>query len=379
MKTAVALLSLALASVVAADELEIDKGLRNLKNIQSAAAIIEYHRAMGTTSQLDTRLADPWGTLYRIDGERGRIIGAGSDRTFDEASWDRYEQVVGLEGDVVFQDGKMFRSNRNWLYAHVTPGKASEELDALRRAEAQYMTTLPPEVRQGTALETSAIVMQSLGGLAAKYYASHGNFEKIAALEDPATPMVAEGKGNPRVLRDGWGTPLRVILKGDHYRIVSAGSDRHFDPDTWSRAASADASEDVIFEDGVFVRSVDAKALVKEAPVFAAVAQPPDPAPPNFAEMLRPGGDVKAPVAVERVEPVYPEIYRELRVGGIVILECGISASGTVDSVRVLKSLAPDFDMAAADAVRRWKFKPGTRDGAAVPVLFNLTINFKLK
>jgi outer membrane biosynthesis protein TonB len=31
------------------------------------------------------------------------------------------------------------------------------------------------------------------------------------------------------------------------------------------------------------------------------------------------------------------------------------------------------------EAVRQWKFQPATRDGAPIPVLFNLTVNFKLK
>jgi TonB family protein len=35
--------------------------------------------------------------------------------------------------------------------------------------------------------------------------------------------------------------------------------------------------------------------------------------------------------------------------------------------------------MAALQAVQQWKFQPATRSGKAVPVLFNLTINFKLK
>jgi len=35
--------------------------------------------------------------------------------------------------------------------------------------------------------------------------------------------------------------------------------------------------------------------------------------------------------------------------------------------------------MAAVDAVREWKFQPATHNGKPIPVLFNLTINFKLE
>jgi TonB family protein len=61
------------------------------------------------------------------------------------------------------------------------------------------------------------------------------------------------------------------------------------------------------------------------------------------------------------------------------VLEVAISETGAVENVAVIKSLAPGLDMAAVNAVRQWKFKPATRDGKPVPVLFNLTINFKLK
>ncbi len=102
-------------------------------------------------------------------------------------------------------------------------------------------------------------------------------------------------------------------------------------------------------------------------------AKPPVPDAP-----LRVGGDVKAPIIVNKVEPVYPEVARKARISGIVIVECTINKNGDVTDVHVLKPLPFGLDQAAADAVRRWKFKPGTLNGQPVDVLFNLTVNFKL-
>ena len=93
---------------------------------------------------------------------------------------------------------------------------------------------------------------------------------------------------------------------------------------------------------------------------------------------LRVGGDVKAPVVINRVEPVYPEVARKARISGIVIVECIIDKSGNVTNVQVLKPLPFGLDQAAVDAVRRWKFRPGTLNGQPVDVIFNLTVNFKL-
>ncbi|HEV3484416.1 MAG TPA: energy transducer TonB, partial [Vicinamibacterales bacterium] len=89
-------------------------------------------------------------------------------------------------------------------------------------------------------------------------------------------------------------------------------------------------------------------------------------------------GDVKAPVLVNRVEPVFPAEARAARISGVVIVEAMINENGTVDDVRVLKPLPFGLDQAAVEAVRQWVFRPATFDGKPVPVVFNLTINFRL-
>ena len=44
----------------------------------------------------------------------------------------------------------------------------------------------------------------------------------------------------------------------------------------------------------------------------------------------------------------------------------------------MLKGLSHGLDQAAVDAIRQWTFEPATIDGKPVPVIFNLTIRFKL-
>ncbi|HEX3070571.1 MAG TPA: TonB family protein, partial [Thermoanaerobaculia bacterium] len=92
---------------------------------------------------------------------------------------------------------------------------------------------------------------------------------------------------------------------------------------------------------------------------------------------LRVGGDVKPPVIINRVEPIYPALAKESKISGIVILEVVIDHTGVVKDVRVLKPLPFGLDQAAVDAVKQWTFRPATLNGQAVDVLFNLTINFR--
>jgi len=98
----------------------------------------------------------------------------------------------------------------------------------------------------------------------------------------------------------------------------------------------------------------------------------------NAPGALRVGGDVKAPVVIHRVNPMYPDEARRSHISGIVILEVLIDKTGRVKDAVVLKPLPLGLDQAAIDAVRQWTFRPGTLNGEPVDVIFNLTINFRL-
>jgi protein TonB len=89
-------------------------------------------------------------------------------------------------------------------------------------------------------------------------------------------------------------------------------------------------------------------------------------------------GDVRAPVAIDKPDPEYPETARRARVEGRVILEAIISEEGSVESVRILRSQAL-LDGAAIAAVKRWKYRPATLDGQPVRVRFTVVVIFRLE
>ena len=113
--------------------------------------------------------------------------------------------------------------------------------------------------------------------------------------------------------------------------------------------------------------SIQSKGATPSARAMYAPGDPP----------LRVGGDVKAPVVVIRVEPIYTTEARKSRISGIVILEAIIDHTGIVKDVQILKPLPFGLDQAAIDAVKQWKFRPGTLNGQPVDVIFNLTILFR--
>lgn len=96
------------------------------------------------------------------------------------------------------------------------------------------------------------------------------------------------------------------------------------------------------------------------------------------AAPLRAGGDVLEPRVLRRVDPVYPNALVKTRREGIVVVECVIDRRGEVRSAQVLRSPHPLFDKAALDAVRQWKFAPGSLNGRPVDVVFVLTVRFQI-
>jgi protein TonB len=94
--------------------------------------------------------------------------------------------------------------------------------------------------------------------------------------------------------------------------------------------------------------------------------------------VVRAAGEVKPPKLVRRIEPDYPEIARQARVEGAVILEATTDVFGRVTGVRVLRSI-PLLDAAAVDAVRQWVYEPMVINGRPRPVTFTVTVRFVLK
>jgi protein TonB len=100
-------------------------------------------------------------------------------------------------------------------------------------------------------------------------------------------------------------------------------------------------------------------------------------APPPPSQAVRVGGNIKEPKKLRNVAPEYPDIARQARVQGVVILECTISPQGKVTDVKVLRGI-PLLDQAAIDAVKQWVYTPTLLNGVPVPVIMTVTVNFRL-
>ncbi len=116
---------------------------------------------------------------------------------------------------------------------------------------------------------------------------------------------------------------------------------------------------------------------------------PPPPPPPPDQDVqstetidgtapVRVGGNIKPPTKIRDVRPVYPQEAQDAKIQGVVIIEATIDGTGRVRDARVLRSI-PMLDDAALAAVRQWEFTPTLLNGAPVPVIMTMTVNFTLQ
>ena len=96
---------------------------------------------------------------------------------------------------------------------------------------------------------------------------------------------------------------------------------------------------------------------------------------------FRPGNGVESPQVLYEEKPAYTAGAMRAKVQGIVEVEAVVLPDGSVGQVRVARSLDDRFglDEKALEAVRRWRFRPGTRQGKPVSVLVNIELTFTLR
>ncbi len=104
--------------------------------------------------------------------------------------------------------------------------------------------------------------------------------------------------------------------------------------------------------------------------------------PPARAAATKPAsGSLTAPPRlISTMPPVYPAGLKEQRVEGVVVLDGLIAVDGTPKSLTVVTSaIDPEFARAAVEAVKQWKYAPGTVEGRAAEMRTKMTVNFKLQ
>jgi TonB family protein len=120
------------------------------------------------------------------------------------------------------------------------------------------------------------------------------------------------------------------------------------------------------------------------------ILPPPPPPPParkkikkeivEFEEgAVKAEGDVKPPKLVKKVDPVYPDEARKEGISGVVLLSVRADKEGRIEKIKIVKSPHELLSKASVEAVKQWKYEPMYIKGKPMPIIFTVTVNFRLK
>ena len=200
-------------------------------------------------------------------------------------------------------------------------------------------------------------------------------------------------------VKDYQGRPVTVCG-----RVVThdcASNDRtttlHLDNPYWSRPVAVLITKQVRssfpprLEDRYVLGTICATGIVEryegrhvvrvERPDQITVHDAPSATPfgPNAVRPCDPG--VEKPQLTYEVQPNYTSSAIGARQEGLAFLEAVVLQDGTVGAARVLHGPRPDFglDQEALNAVRQWRFKPGTAAKLPAAVVVTIELSFRLK
>ena len=88
---------------------------------------------------------------------------------------------------------------------------------------------------------------------------------------------------------------------------------------------------------------------------------------------------ISPPTLIRKVNPTYSKEARKAGIEGTVVLTVEVNRDGLAQNIKVVRSLGMGLDEKAIEAVRKWKFKPGEKDGRPVVVAATIEVHFRLR
>jgi TonB family protein len=93
----------------------------------------------------------------------------------------------------------------------------------------------------------------------------------------------------------------------------------------------------------------------------------------------RPGSGIDPPRLLREVKADYTEDARQRGLSGEVVMEIVVRRDGSVGDVKVLQGLGGGLNDRAVQAVRQWRFSPAHKQGEAVDVMVEVSVEFRLR
>jgi TonB family protein len=104
------------------------------------------------------------------------------------------------------------------------------------------------------------------------------------------------------------------------------------------------------------------------------------PLPAEVPKVSRGGQDgVSMPSCIHCPDPSYTDPARRAGINGTSVFDVLISATGETAQLRPVKLLGYGLDEKAFEAIKRWKFRPATKNGSPVSVVVAIEVSFQLR
>jgi TonB family protein len=351
------------AHQLASHKLQLERAQRYAESAVTIVAAdlrnVEVDRISIPALRLVVSLASYWDTLGWVHFQRGNLDEAGK---FIQASWSANPR--GPAGDHLGQ-----------LYA--SRGQKQEAIQAFSRALAAPGAL--PETRHRlealvSAGETDPLIQRAGGELVSARTLPAGKLfaEKAAAdfyVAQAAVPAIVEA----RFIRGD--DALRPFTKTVQ-DVTPAGIFPDATPAKLIRRVTLTCPGE------------GGECSIELQPASAAVFAELNAIPPNTHFAVEPlsgkpgvyrvGGGVTPPVPIYRPEPEYTKEARKKKIQGAVILYLEVDSTGHPRNIKVMRRLGLGLDEKAVEAVSKWEFRPGMKDGKPVTVAATVEVNFRL-
>jgi periplasmic protein TonB len=94
-------------------------------------------------------------------------------------------------------------------------------------------------------------------------------------------------------------------------------------------------------------------------------------------QRVRVSSGVSTGLLIKKVTPNYPQLAKQARIQGSVVLQAEISKEGSIQNLQLISG-HPMLAPAAIEAVKQWRYKPYLLNGEPVAVETQVVVNFSL-
>lgn len=200
---------------------------------------------------------DAWGTpfKYEVDGKGYRVVSAGADKKFDPSTWETEARTSDFNADAVVANGKFVRA---W---DPDSGKSAAQQAAAVTTETARVKAIMDRLPEKEQMPffwkwVTADDMNRIATSLEKYRAEKKRYPAASTMDELKAALFPDYIDDWRDI-DAWHTQFRYVVTkdGSSYTLASAGSDKQFKPESWSRAGEFESdAEDAVIRDGKSVR-----------------------------------------------------------------------------------------------------------------------------